>query len=156
MVFSNFKFDSWITNNKSLIQTLQSVSQSVILGISVIDWRWFFNFYIQNIYIVEVFSLHTFKTFFNLPFLFETRLCWGTARILTGETPMLVNLSFFFGNTYSKKSWSEANLSCALLLRWWDFKMLQHLSVFFSNTFPKNCSWLKQIVNTFYPFPPTI
>ena len=144
-----------------------------------------------------MFSLYTFKTFFNLPFPFEVQLCWATPRILTGETPMLsrVKLSFFVGDSYRKKSSSDTNSSCelsvsiisvmfsfsvgvvnfsysvthclhnfwpgntlnfysfsilailrlitlwALLLRRWDFKMLQHLSAFLSNTFPKNYSW---------------
>ena len=49
-------------------------------------------------------------------FAFEEGLCWATPWILTGETPMLsrVELNFFFGDTYSKKSSSDANSSCEL------------------------------------------
>ena len=42
----------------------------------------------KTLYVAEMFSLYTFKTFFNLPFAFEAWLCWATPWILTGETPM--------------------------------------------------------------------
>ena len=63
-----------------------------------------------------MFSLYTFKTFSSLPFAFEARLCCALHGE-TGETPMLsrVELSFFFGDSYSKKS-SDANSSCELCL----------------------------------------
>ena len=53
---------------------------------------------------------------FNLPFAFEMWLCRTTPWILTGETPMLsrVQLSFFFGDSFSKKSSADANSSCEL------------------------------------------
>ena len=72
----------------------------------------------KTLYAAEMFSLYTFKTFFNLPLVLEARLCWATPWILTGETPMLlrVKLSFFFGESYSKKSSSDANPSCKLCL----------------------------------------
>ena len=75
---------------------------SFILGIFALYWKLLFNFHIRN----------TFKTFFNSPFAFEAWLCWATLWILTGETPMLlrVELSFFFGDSYSKKS-SDDDLS---------------------------------------------
>ena len=65
-----------------------------------------------------MFSLYTFKTFFNLPFAFEVRLCWATPWILIWETAVLsrVELSFFFGDSYSKKSSSDANLYCELFV----------------------------------------
>ena len=62
---------------------------------------------ICEIYAAEMFSLYTFKTFFNLHFAFEAQQCWTTPWILTGETPMLwrVELNFFFGDSYSKKNY---------------------------------------------------
>ena len=70
----------------------------------------------ETLHAAEMFSLYTFKTFFNFPFAFEARLCWATPWILSGETPMLsrINLSFFFGDSYSKKSSSDANSFCEL------------------------------------------
>ena len=70
----------------------------------------------ETLYAAEMFSLHTFKNFFNLPFVFGASLCWANPWILTGKTPMLsrVELSFFFGDPYSKKSSSGANSSCEL------------------------------------------
>ena len=57
-----------------------------------------FSIYISETYAGEMFSSYTFKTFFNLLFAFEARLCWATPWILTGESPVLsrVELSFFF------------------------------------------------------------
>ena len=76
-----------------------------------------------------MFSLYKFKTFFSLPFAFEAQLCWATPWILTGETPMLlrVELSFSFGDSYNKKSSSDANSSfelclynfCHVFILWW-------------------------------------
>ena len=70
----------------------------------------------RTLYAGEMFFIYAFKTFFNLPFAFELLLCWATPWILTGKTPMLsrVELSFFFGDSYSKKSSSDANSSCEL------------------------------------------
>ena len=80
-------------------------------------------------YAAEMFSLFTFKTFYKLPFAFEARECRATPWILTGETSMLskVELSFFFGGSYSNRSSSDTNSSgefclgnfChALICRW--------------------------------------
>ena len=76
---------------------------------------------ISETYAAKMFSLHTFKTFFNLPFAFQVWLCWVTPLILTGETPMLsrVELSSFFVDSYSTKTefvlWtlSQIFLSCS-------------------------------------------
>ena len=43
-----------------------------------------------------MFSLYTFKTIFNLPFAFEARLSWATPWILTGETPIVSRVKFFY------------------------------------------------------------
>ena len=71
---------------------------------------------ISQKYTEEILSLYTLKIFFNLPFAFEVQLYWATPWILTGETLMFlrVKLSFFFGDSYSNKSSSDANLSCEL------------------------------------------
>ena len=57
---------------------------------------------------------------FSISFLHLKHGCFEQLHvyILTGETPMLsrVNLSFFFGDSYSKKSSSDANLFCELCL----------------------------------------
>ena len=69
----------------------------------------------ETLYAADMFSWYTFKTFFSLPFYQFTNLPL-TPWILTGESPMLlrVELSFFFGDSYSKKSSSDANSSCEL------------------------------------------
>ena len=61
-----------------------------------------------------MFSLYTFKTFFNLPLAFEARLGWATPWILTRKLQCFRESSFFFGDSYSKKSSSDANSSCEL------------------------------------------
>ena len=79
----------------------------------------------ERLYVGEIFSLYLFKTFFNLPFAFEMRLCWATQWILTGESPMLlrVKLIFFSGGSCCKisslmliclvNSLSQSFLSCS-------------------------------------------
>ena len=67
-------------------------------------------------YAAEMFSLYAFKTFCNLPVAFEAQLCRATPWIFTGETIMLLRiaLSFFFWDSYCKKSLSDTNSSCEL------------------------------------------
>ena len=58
------------------------------------------------------------KPFFNLPLAFESQLYWASPWIVTGETPMIsrIELTFFFGDSYSKKLSTDANSSCQLCL----------------------------------------
>ena len=57
----------------------------------------------KTLYTEEMFSLHTFKTFFNLPFAFEVQLCRATPWILTGKTPMLSRVKFLFWSVILQK-----------------------------------------------------
>ena len=57
----------------------------------------------KTLYTIEMFSLYTFKTSFNLSFAFEVQISWETSWILTGETPMFLRVKFLFWSFMQQK-----------------------------------------------------